>query len=263
MKPRVYGWRPQEPDERDWHFRAPEPVIAQLPARVDLRPTCPPVYDQGRIGSCTANAIAGALQFCQRKENLKDFTPSRLFIYWNERNVEGTVTRDAGAIIRDGIKVVATVGACAETQWSYDDTPADALTGVFPAKAKARQKPNCFAFRHAKDSDAVAYLAVQQTLEQLKACLAQGFPFVFGFQVYEAFESAAVAQTGSLFMPQPNEKNVGGHAVLCVGYDDASQRMLVRNSWGDGWGQAGYFWMPYGYITSAALASDFWTIRQV
>lgn len=261
MSGHAWGWRKQPEDPRDYHFSAPAPVVQALPPAVDLRPFCPPVYDQGRIGSCTANAIAGALEFCMIKEKRPNFTPSRLFIYWNERDAEGTTDRDAGAVIRDGIKVVANIGAPNERQWSYDDTPADPLTGIWAADAKPRQKPNCFAYRYAKDADAIAYLAVQQEIGQLKACLAAGFPFVFGFQVFEAFESQAVAASGALMMPQPGEKNLGGHAVLCVGYDDASQRFIVRNSWGSQWGMIGFFTMPYDYMTNAGLASDFWSIR--
>ncbi len=263
MNERVYGWRRQPADNRDYRFHAPEPLIARLPPRVDLRPNLPAVYDQGRIGSCTANAIAAALQFCQIKQGVPNFTPSRLFIYWNERNLEGTVTRDAGAVIRDGIKVVNTVGACKESSWAYDDTPADALTGVWPANAKPRQKPNCLAFHYAKDADAVAYLAVIQDIDQIRGCLAQGFPVVFGFQVFTAFESADMAQHGDLVRPGPGEVNLGGHCVLCVGYDDATGRVLCRNSWGKDWAQGGYFWMEYSYITDPSLASDFWTIRGV
>ncbi len=261
--PRAYGWRRQSPDHRDYRFSAPQRFIQDLPPRVDLRDTQIPIYDQGRIGSCTANAIAGALQYCQVKDNVKTFTPSRLFIYWNERNIEGTVESDAGAIIRDGIKVVNQVGAPAEKHWSYDDTPADQVTGKWSAGAKPRQKPNCFAYRHAKDADAVAYLAVDQTVDQLRSCLAQGFPIVFGFTVYDSFESQDVAMSGVMYMPKASEKVLGGHAVLMVGYDDGQQRFIVRNSWGDRWGQAGHFTMPYEYAARADLAADFWSIRQV
>lgn len=261
--PRRYGWRPQPPDHRDWSFSAPDSAVATLPPRVDLRDKCPPVYDQGRIGSCTANAIAAALQFCEIAQGLPSVQPSRLFIYWNERNVEGTVNRDAGAIIRDGIKVVNTVGCCAEKNWTYDDTPADPQTGIWAADAKPRQKPNCFAYRYAKDCDAVAYLAIAQVVDQMRACLAQGFPFVFGFKVYAGFESAEVAKTGVLNLPTTSEPCLGGHAVLAVGYDDATQRFIVRNSWGPTWGDKGHFTIPYAYLASVALASDFWSIRRV
>jgi C1A family cysteine protease len=97
----------------------------------------------------------------------------------------------------------------------------------------------------------------------MRGCLAAGYPFVFGFTVYSSFEGQEVAKTGVVSMPTPDEQVVGGHAVLAVGYDDASQAFIVRNSWGAGWGQEGYFTMPYAYLTTRALSSDFWTIRIV
>ena len=101
-----------------------------------------------------------------------------------------------------------------------------------------------------------------QSLVLMKGCLASGFPFVFGFTVYESFESNAVASSGIVPMPAPNEKIVGGHAVVLVGYNDAVDRFRVRNSWGTRWGQKGYFEMPYLYVTSGSLASDFWVVQQ-
>ena len=100
-------------------------------------------------------------------------------------------------------------------------------------------------------------------LSQFKGCLADGYPFVFGFTVYETFESAEVGRTGVLKMPKPKEGVVGGHAVLAVGYDDQSQRFVVRNSWGRSLGQKGYFTMPYSYLLTNNLSDDFWTIRLV
>ena len=118
-----YGWIPDLPDQRDYHFAAPSAVQASLPPAVDLTPLCPPVYDQGQLGSCTGNGVAGVLQFDAMKESLPDTsTPSRLFIYYNERVIEGTVKSDSGAQIRDGIKTVAATGACDETLWPYDIT---------------------------------------------------------------------------------------------------------------------------------------------
>ena len=102
-----------------------------------------------------------------------------------------------------------------------------------------------------------------QNAAQLKSCLASGYPFVFGFTVYESFESQAVAKTGVVPMPAHTEKVLGGHAVLSVGYDDASQRFIVMNSWSAAWGQKGFFTIPYAYLTDRGLASDFWTISTV
>src|SRR5438445_13260812 len=116
------GWVPDLPDQRDLVYSAPAPFIMALPTAVDLRPQCPPVYDQGQLGSCTGNAIAGAIEFERLKQKLTDFVPSRLFIYYNERVIEGTVRSDSGAQIRDGIKSVASQGVCPETEWPYDIT---------------------------------------------------------------------------------------------------------------------------------------------
>jgi C1A family cysteine protease len=242
-----YGWHPDLPDARDHFFSAP-PVTA-LPPAIDLRPDCPPVYDQGQLGSCTANAIAAAVEFDRKKENLTDFAPSRLFIYYNERTMEGTVPYDAGAQIRDGIKSVANIGAPPEADWAYDIT-------------KFADQPPANAYTDAKLDRALQYQRLVNYLQQLQGCLASGFAFVFGFTVYESFESRTVAQTGVMPMPAPSEKKLGGHAVMAVGYDDASRMVIVRNSWGPNWGKAGYFMMPYEYIISPNC-SDFWSIRSV
>ncbi len=246
-----YGWIPDLPDQRDHLYAAPVVHLAKLPAKVDLRAKCPPVYDQGQLGSCTANAIGAAIQFDRMKQKLKPgFLPSRLFVYYNERVMEGTVDSDSGAQIRDGIKSVAQLGACPENDWTYDI-------------AKFKDKPPGQCYKNALKCRAVTYQRVVQTLQQFKGCLASGYPFVFGFTVYESFESDAVAKNGVVDMPKPAEKTLGGHAVLAVGYDDTAQRLLVRNSWGAKWGMKGYFTMPYSYLTENNLADDFWTIRIV
>jgi C1A family cysteine protease len=246
-----YGWIPDLPDHRDQLYAAPVEVAGALPASVDLRAQCPPVYDQGQLGSCTANAIAGAIQFDQMKQKLAQiFTPSRLFIYYNERAIEHTVASDSGAQIRDGIKSVAKQGDCPETEWPY-------------VISKFKTKPPAKCYSDALKYKAVLYQRMTQTLSQLKACLASGYSFVFGFTVYESFESAQVAKTGHASLPKSGESSIGGHAVMCVGYDDAKQWFIVRNSWGPKWGMNGYFTLPYPYLISANLASDFWTIRVV
>jgi len=246
---RKYGWAPDLPDQRDYLYSAPQPILAKLPPKKDLRSGCPPVYDQGQLGSCTANAISGAIQFDQKKQGVKVFMPSRLFIYYNERAMEGSINSDAGAQIRDGVKSVANSGVCPETEWPYDIN-------------KFANKPSPKCFTDATKCEAVGYQRLDSTnLNQLKGCIASGFPFVFGFTVYDAFESQDVAKTGVLDMPGPKEKVVGGHAVLAVGYDDSSQRFTVRNSWGKNWGMKGYFTIPYSYLTTTNLADDFWTIR--
>jgi C1A family cysteine protease len=246
-----YGWRPDLPDARDHLFTAPLDTLAALPASVDLRPQCPPVYDQGELGSCTANATAGALQFERERQNLSpDFVPSRLFIYYNERVIERTTSYDSGAQLRDGIKVVSRLGACPEADWPY-------------VIANFAEQPPENAYADAVLDLAVSYSRVHQTATQMKACLAGGFPFIFGFSVYESFESDTVARTGVVPMPGRREALLGGHAVMAVGYADDQQRFICRNSWGSGWGLQGYFTIPYAYLTDPSLASDFWTIRLV
>jgi C1A family cysteine protease len=245
-----YGWNRDMPDARDHFFAAPLEMFPQgVPPAMDLRGTCPPVYDQGQLGSCTANAIAAALEFDRLRQKVTDFTPSRLFIYYNERVMEGTVSSDSGAQIRDGIKSVANIGAPKETDWPYDIS-------------QFAVKPPASAYADAKLDRALQYMRVVQVLAQMQGCLAAGYPFVFGFTVYESFESQAVASTGLMPMPAPGEKKLGGHAVMAVGYDNAKRLVTVRNSWAATWGDKGYFYMPYEFILSPN-ASDFWTVRSV
>ena len=184
------------------------------------------------------------------KQGLSDFVPSRLFIYYNERVIENTVNSDSGAQIRDGIKVVAKQGVPPESDWLYDIT-------------KFADKPPANAFSDAAKNRVTSYHRISRALNQFKGCLASGYPFVLGFTVYDAFESAQVAHTGQLNMPQPGESVVGGHAVMAVGYDDTNQWFIIRNSWGPDWGMAGYFTMPYQYLMEPNLSDDFWTIRLV
>jgi len=245
------GWIPDLPDQRDHLYAAPVERLTQLPPSADLRPQCPPVYDQGQLGSCTANSIGAAIQFERMKQNLQpNFFPSRLFIYYNERDIEHTVNSDSGAQIRDGIKSVAKQGVCPEDEWPYDIS-------------KFADKPSDQCYQDAAAHKAVTYQRVVQNVNQMKGCLADGYPFVFGFTVYDSFMSQAVAQSGHAPMPASGEAVQGGHAVLAVGYDDAQSWFIVRNSWGTGWGMQGYFTLPYAYLVDSTLSSDFWTIRVV
>ena len=206
------------------------------------------ILDQGDLGSCTGNAIVGALEVLENKGGGEFIDLSRLFVYWNERNLEGTVNEDAGAFIRDGIKVVASFGACAEKLWPYDET-------------RWAERPGHAAFVDATKRRVTEYARVDQDRYQIRSVLASGFPIVFGMSVYDSFMSDAVAANGVVPMPAATESCQGGHAVLAVGYDDEKDAVLVRNSWGADWGQAGYFWLPYAYITHPDLASDLWVVR--
>jgi C1A family cysteine protease len=256
---RGYGWRPQLPDARDRMYVAR--LTSPAPAEYDLRPSMPPAYDQGQLGSCTGNAIAAGMEYERDRQGLPDFIPSRLFIYYNERALEGTVSSDSGAVIRDGIKVVNGEGVCPETLWPYN-------VGMFAVKPPKR----CYVA--ATKDKAVQYEAIQ-TLGDLKDAIASNLAVVFGFTVYQSFESESVAHTGVMPMPKPGEVTVGGHAVIAVGYSDPKNQLIVRNSWGASWGDHGYFYMPYQYLTGskvssdsspingAHLASDFWAIQLV
>jgi C1A family cysteine protease len=256
-----FGWKPDPPDHRDLLYSAPLLSLRSLPASVDLRPKCPPVYDQGHIGSCTANAIAGAIQFQREADHDEpDFVPSRLFIYYNERVIENSVPYDAGAQIRDGIKSVNKLGVPPESDWPYSDQgyPTDPHNPRFAPGAPAAKKPPKSVYTTAAQYKVTSYARVQQLLPQLKGCLADGWPFVFGFSVYENFFGPDGRP--NVTTPMPSGSQIGGHAVVGVGYDDAKSTFIVRNSWGPDNQDGGYFYMPYSYVTEPTLSSDFWTI---
>ena len=241
------GWIPDLPDRRDFPYAALRPAALRLPKSVDLRSRMSQVEDQGRLGSCTANALAGALEFLEIKSGQPPVDLSRLFVYYNERVIEHSVGTDSGAMLRDGIKSLVAQGVCPEKKWPY----------VVSAFSK---KPPAACYAEAREHTISSYHRIA-SLNEMRACLAEGYPFVFGFSVYESFESAAVARSGVVDLPTPRERQIGGHAVCAVGYDDAAKRLLVRNSWGPGWGMQGYFTMPYDYVASRDLSDDFWTIR--
>lgn len=229
-------------------------VHPTLPDVIDLRPQMPAVIlDQGALGSCTANAIASAVEYDLMKQQLPVFQPSRLFIYYNERRMEGTVAEDAGARIRDGIKSLNRYGVCSEEHWPYSDT----VPGPFMVQ------PPTTAYQEALAHRAVSYQRVLRSIPALRSCLASGYPFVFGFSVFESFESDEVARTGIVPVPLASEQLLGGHAALGVGSDHPNERIIVRNSWGKSWGDGGYCYMPYSYFLDEGLSDDFWTVRSL
>lgn len=240
-----YGWVPDVPDGRDFLYGAIRPRLKITPS-VDLKKSCSPVEDQGRLGSCTANALAGILEFLDNRIDDVFEDASRLFIYYNERALQGTAAYDSGASLRVGIKTLAKAGSCPESSWPYDI-------------ARFTVKPPARCYGEAKSHCIVSYHRIE-TLQEMLSCLSEGYPFVFGFTVYESFESPETARTGVVRMPAKSERALGGHAVMAVGYDQKRKIFIVRNSWGKKWGQGGYFTMPFPYLET--LAADFWTVRK-
>ena len=250
-----YTWIKQPVDERDYTFDRLAKIknfsVAALPKSVSNRKYCPAVFDQGQLGSCTANAWAGLLGYneCLNGRGGKLYRDmSRLFIYYNERVIENSVSTDSGAQLRDGANALATKGVCTEGEWPYIVSQ---FTIQPPAKCYTNALPNAI---H-------SYYALN-TLTDLKTTLANGQCFVFGFTVYDSFESQQMANTGIMTMPAANEQVLGGHAVMGIGYDDTDETFIIRNSWGKGWGLpgnlTGYFKMGYDYMTT--YASDWWTV---
>jgi C1A family cysteine protease len=256
--PRKGPARPQSPRPAtsgpgDEAFSADAETLTHLPAGVDLRRNCPPVYDQGRMGSAVAQALAAALEFSRMKQGAAVFTPSRLFLYYNARAIGGTTKTDSGATITHTIEAAQQFGAPPEALWPY-------------VEAHLLTKPPAHVYSEATRYRGIAYRSVPAQAELLKACLAGGYPVLFGFQVYESFVSGAVSKTGRAELPRPGEQLIGGHACLLVGYDESQSRFWALNSWGAQWGAAGYFTLPYDYLVGARgrnLASDFYTIRSV
>lgn len=253
MKIQRYGWRKDSLDARDKKYRLAPPTSFNFPPIIDLRPGCPSLPEQGQLGSCTGHGVAFAIHFEMMLQNfLNPFLPSRLLIYYMERVLEGTIASDAGAEIRDGIKCVATQGVTSELDWPYD-------VAKFAVKPPDQAFLNAQTF-NALTSTTVLYQKIDQDLNHLKGCLSSGYPFVFGFSVFESFESDAVARTGMVPMPAAHEDLVGGHCVCAVGYDNSKQAFLCANWWGKDWGMDGFFYLPYDFITDADYANDFWKI---
>lgn len=249
---RKYGWIRDLPDHRDKKYVSK--FRTDVPPKIIIE-NMPPVYDQGQLGSCTANAIAGAFEFDLIKEGHKDFIPSRLFIYYNERFIEHSVTTDSGASLRDGMKTINTDGVCDELIWPYNIH-------------KFTIKPSEEAYNDASKNKSIEYYSIEPVVAEVKQAIADGFPVIFGFSVPQSFESMEMAQTGIMNMPHLLEPNIGGHAVLACGYDDNMEHnglkgfILVRNSWGTTWGQKGYFWMPYAFFNNKHC-DDCWVLKRV
>jgi len=241
-----FHWKADKVDTRDYPYTLTNITVA---ATVDLRQYCSPIENQGNLGSCTGQAIAGAIELLDKRAG-RTLDVSRLFIYYYERLLEGTLNYDSGAYIRDGIRACYTYGAPLESLWPY-------------TISKFRTQPSSQAINDAAKRKVTLY----QRATDLAGCidaLNNGYPVIVGFNVYSSFESISVAKTG--MMPYPNtrtEQLLGGHAVLLVGYNNPTQRFIVRNSWGTNWGDKAYFYMPYQVIQNTNMSSDFWIIKSV
>ena len=245
--PVVYAlnWTQDRPDPRDYIYQATSPI--RPVNSVDLRQYCTAVEDQGQLGSCTGNAIAGAIELLDKRAG-KVTDVSRLFIYYNERLLEGTVRTDSGAYIRDGLKVVNQQGAPLESLWTYDIR-------------KFATQPSAAAYADAQRRRVSKYERCSD-FNAVIAALTAGNPVVVGFLVYSSFYY--IGANG--LMPYPNvnrERLLGGHAVCLVGYDKTRNIFIARNSWSAYWGDRGYFYMPFQVIQNPQMSSDFWTMSMV
>lgn len=239
---RKFGWIRDPTDVTTYRVDiAPHADLATT-IMVDLRSKCPPVWDQGSLSACTAFAVNGA--YSVATQNI--MTPSCLFLYYQERALEGTIDIDAGAILRDGYVALQSTGVCKENSWPY-------------IASKFAITPSSVSVAEAAGHRIGGFANISQTLDQLKSVLLTGQALTFGFVVYTSFMS--IGRDGIMPIPKPGEGQLGGHAVTLVGYDDQRQMFICRNSWGAGWGDGGYFYMPYSYALNNDFAGDYWLIK--
>jgi C1A family cysteine protease len=225
-------------------------AAAPILPEVDHRPDWPAPYDQGSLGSCTGHGLGGAVHYVLRKANKEGsaWMPARLAIYYGERAREGTIGSDSGAAISDGVRVIQHEGVADEKFWPYDIS-------------RFTQRPSAMYYAQALKHRALSVGRVRQTHDDLRTALSQGFNVVFGFSVFESFESDEVAASGIVPMPSQGEHLLGGHCAVLVGHSDSRKRYIMRNSWGTQWGLGGYCEMPYEYIENPDLASDFTVVK--
>ena len=241
-----FHWVRDKVDTRDHPYQLTNKIQSNV---IDLRQYCSLIENQGNLGSCTGNAIAGAIELLHKRQN-RTLDISRLFIYYYERVLIGTVNYDSGAYIRDGIKVCYKYGAPTENLWPYNIS-------------KFRSVPPKTALIDAAKRKVTSYQRAAD-FNQVIDAITSGYPVTIGFSVYSSFDSPVVAKTG--IMPYPNtnkERLLGGHAVLLVGYNKYNNTFIARNSWGTGWGDRGYFYMPFQVIQNTRMSSDFWVIKSI
>lgn len=252
---RRYGWHQPRIPSRRFPIYALTKYPLLSPSR-DLTTTGfeAPIWDQGQTGSCTGHGTGAGVSYARAKQGEPFIDISRLFIYWNARALEGTTGSDAGASVADAIQASQVNGDC-----PYTDLPTDPALVTVPPTATAVADA---VFHKALTATRILGSTAASFDYHFKHCLDQLLlPVVFGFTVYESFESDAVAASGIVPMPAASEQVMGGHCVEAVGYDDASAMVTCRNSWGIGWGLKGYFKIPYDYIFDPNMASDFHAIQ--
>lgn len=248
---RAMGWKQDRAGVKDPSFDKLRAVrsLGEIASKSDLSGLMPPIYDQGGVGSCTGNGVAAILDYARYKTHDCPcwIYPSRLFIYYLEREREGTVNEDAGAQIRTGIDVVTEIGAARESLWPYQESHWMLM-------------PSNEAYADATRWQAVHGYKLDHTDgRSIRIALTGGYPVVFGCLLYSGIDRVTYDQP-VLEMPRKGERTIGGHCMVIVGHDDDSRLYKVRNSWGIGWGKDGYLWMPYAYVHSAKLSGDFWVI---
>jgi hypothetical protein len=243
------SYRPDKKNPNDKTFQPSQFSPANLPPKVDLRPYMTPVENQGASSSCTANAMAGAYEYLMNRVKGSSDDVSRLFIYYNARELDGDPDKDEGTYLRSCIKVLQKHGTCSETTWPFD------LHRIF-------EVPHNDAYDEATNFLIEDAYRVDVDLDSMRSCLAEGYPFTFGLELFGSFQKAGA--NGLIPMPDPDkEQHDGGHAMLCVGYSDSDKVFIVRNSWGEDWGDRGYCYIPYDYMTNPELNGDLWSIRRV
>ena len=243
------GWVRDSLDPRDMLFAAQPETLANLPTNVDLGPF-PPIYDQGRTGSCTAQAGAAVFDYARKRQGFEFMSPSKLFLYYATRLLEGSTESDSGAQLRDVIKALRTYGVCEEIIWPFNET-------------MVTRRPDQKAWDLATEDMVVRYRSVQQTPEQIMGCLAEGYGIIFGFLVFDQYQR--LGDTALVSMPGVGDRPLGGHANVLRGYSTIGGRVRVRarNSWGTGWGSQGECWFPMEFLTSRQICADFWAVEVV
>lgn len=258
----TYGWHPDPLDLNDHIYLAKKPGILaslnpltaasrwSLPGKHDLSAMMPPILNQGRLNSCVGVGLSNIVRYERTSLHLPDFLPSALFIYYFARRLRGWEKIDGGCIIRDAMKVLVADGVPRDEEWHYDEEMVDA-------------RPPQDVLHRALTHKTSEYLSLPRDLYRMKRCINEGHPFGFGFSVYESFESDNVANTGLVPMPLRGEKMLGGHFSTACGFDDSTERVKCANSWGQRWGEFGYFYLPYEFFLDDNLSDDFWTLRLV